>query len=184
MREFKGNSLIKELDDYTVVDIETTSLDSRNGEILEISAIRVRNKKVVDTFSKLIKVSYVGSFTTHLTGITNAEMLEYGEDLTKVLEDFLAFLGDDVIVGHNVNFDVNFLYDNLESELGIFLTNDYVDTLRLSRMFLPELKHHRLDDLITYFNLEERSEHRALNDCILTNQVYLSLWGLQNKIYN
>ncbi len=91
MREFKGNSLIKELDDYTVVDIETTSLDSRNGEILEISAIRVRNKKVVDTFSKLIKVSYVGSFTTQLTGITNAEMLEYGEDLTKVLEDFLAF---------------------------------------------------------------------------------------------
>ena len=37
MREFKGNSLIKELDDYTVVDIETTSLDSRSGEILEIS---------------------------------------------------------------------------------------------------------------------------------------------------
>ena len=56
MREFKGNSLIKELDDYTVVDIETTSLDSRNGEILEISAIRVRNKKVVDTFYNLIKV--------------------------------------------------------------------------------------------------------------------------------
>ena len=51
----------------------------------------MRNKKVVDTFSKLIKVSYVGSFTTQLTGITNAEMLEYGEDLTKVLEDFLAF---------------------------------------------------------------------------------------------
>ena len=184
MREFKGNSLIKELDDYTVVDIETTSLDSRSGEILEISAIRVRNKKVVDTFSKLIKVSYVGSFTTHLTGITNEEMLEYGEDLTKVLEDFLAFLGDDVIVGHNVNFDVNFLYDNLESELGIFLTNDYIDTLRLSRMFLPKLKHHRLDDLITYFNLEKRCEHRALNDSILTNQVYLNLWGLQNKIYN
>ena len=111
-------------------------------------------------------------------------MLEYGEDLTKVLEDFLAFLGDDVIVGHNVNFDVNFLYDNLESELGIFLTNDYIDTLRLSRMFLPKLKHHRLDDLITYFNLEKRCEHRALNDSILTNQVYLSLWGLQNKIYN
>ena len=83
-----------------------------------------------------------------------------------------------------MNFDVNFLYDNLESELGIFLTNDYIDTLRLSRMFLPKLKHHRLDDLITYFNLEERSEHRALNDSILTNQVYLNLCKLENKVYD
>ena len=109
MREFKGNSLIRNIEDYTVVDIETTSLDSRSGEILEISAIKVRNKEIVDTFSKLIKVSYVSAFTTHLTGITNTEMQEYGEDLIKVLEDFLIFLGDDIIVGHNVNFDVNFL---------------------------------------------------------------------------
>ena len=43
MREFKGNSLIRNIEDYTVVDIETTSLDSRSGEILEISAIKVLN---------------------------------------------------------------------------------------------------------------------------------------------
>lgn len=184
MREFKGNSLIRNIEDYTVVDIETTSLDSRSGEILEISAIKVRNKEIVDTFSKLIKVSYVSAFTTHLTGITNTEMQEYGEDLIKVLEDFLSFLGDDIIVGHNVNFDVNFLYDNLERKLSIFLTNNYIDTLRLSRMYLPQLKHHRLDDLITYFNLEQRSEHRALNDCVLTNQVYLNLCKLENKVYD
>ena len=51
-------------------------------------------------------------------------------------------------------------------------------------MFLPDLGHHRLDDLITYFNLEERSEHRALNDSILTNQVYLNLCKLENKVYD
>ena len=184
MREFKGNSLIRNIEDYTVVDIETTSLDSRSGEILEISAIKVRNKEIVDTFSKLIKVSYVSAFTTHLTGITNTQMQEYGEDLIKVLEDFLIFLGDDIIVSHNVNFDVNFLYDNLERKLSIFLTNNYIDTLRLSRMYLPQLKHHRLDDLITYSNLEQRSEHRALNDCVLTNQVYLNLCKFENKVYD
>ena len=111
-------------------------------------------------------------------------MQEYGEDLIKVLEDFLIFLGDDIIVGHNVNFDVNFLYDHLERKLSIFLTNNYIDTLRLSRMYLPQLKHHRLDDLITYFNLEQRSEHRALNDCVLTNQVYLNLCKFENKVYD
>ena len=69
-----------------------------------------------------------------------------------VLRAFLAFLGDDVIVGHNVNFDINFIYDNLKDKLGLYLTNDFVDTLRLSRMLLSFLPRHRLDDLISYFN--------------------------------
>ena len=54
-RIYKGHSLVKDIDDYTVLDIETTSLDSYKGEILEISAIKVRNKKEVGNFSELIK---------------------------------------------------------------------------------------------------------------------------------
>ena len=184
IRSHKGKSLIENLDNYTVLDIETTSLDSRDGEILEISALKIRNKKIVGEFSKLIKVSEVGAFTTHLTGITDEEMRRYGEDIDTVLNDFLAFLGDDIIIGHNVNFDINFIYDNLKDKLGLYLTNDFVDTLRLSRMLLTFLPRHRLDDLISYFNLEERSEHRALNDCILTNQVYLKLCNLSIEVTN
>ena len=68
--------------------------------------------------------------------------------------------------------------------LGLYLDNDFVDTLRLSRMLLSFLPRHRLDDLISYFNLETRNEHRALNDCILTNQVYLKLCDLLVKMTN
>ena len=32
-----------------------------------------------------------------------------------------------------------------------------------------------LDNLIDYFNLTKRNEHRALNDYVLTNQVYINL---------
>lgn len=182
IRSHKGKSLIENLDNNTVLDIETTSLDSRNGEILEISALKIRNKEIVGEFSKLIKVSEVGAFTTNLTGITDEMMRKYGEDIDVVLREFLAFLGDDVIVGHNVNFDINFIYDNLKDKLGLYLTNDFVDTLRLSRMLLSFLPRHRLDDLISYFNLETRNEHRALNDCLLTNQVYLNLCNLLVKV--
>ena len=184
IRSHKGNSLIENLSNYTVLDIETTSLDSRDGEILEISALKVRNKKIVAEFSKLIKVTEVGEFTIHLTGITDEEMRKYGEDIDFVLTEFLAFLGNDIIVGHNINFDINFIYDNLEKRLGLYLDNDFVDTLRLSRMLLSFLPRHRLDDLISYFNLETRNEHRALNDCILTNQVYLKLCDLLVKMTN
>ena len=59
--------------------------------------------------------------------------------------------------------------------LGEYLSNDYIDTLRISRKLLQELKHYKLDNLIDYFNLAKRNEHRALNDCVLTNQVYINL---------
>ena len=137
IRSYKGNSLIENLSNYTVLDIETTSLDSRDGE-----------------------------------------------DIDFVLTEFLAFLGNDIIVGHNINFDINFIYDNLEKRVALYLDNDFVDTLRLSRMLLSFLPRHRLDDLISYFNLETRNEHRALNDCILTNQVYLKLCDLLVKMTN
>lgn len=175
-RIHKGKSLIEKVSDYTVVDIETTSLDSYYGEILEISAIKVKNNKVVDQFSELIKINEeVGYFTTRLTGITNDMILREGKELTLVLQSFKDFVRDDIIIGHNVNFDINFLYDSMKENLGIYLTNDYIDTLRLSRKVLPQLGHHKLDDLIDYFDLKVRNKHRALNDCILTNQVYIEL---------
>ena len=175
-RAFKGKSLLEKVVDYTVVDIETTSLDAAVGEILEISAIKVRNRKEAETFSEIIKVNHeVGWPTTNLTGITTKMVEEEGKDLTCALLDFKEFLGDDIIVGHNVNFDINFLYDSMREQLGDYLTNDYIDTLRISRKVLKELGHHRLDDLIDYFGLKQRREHRALNDCVLTNQVYLKL---------
>ena len=175
-RIYKGHSLVEDVGDYTVVDIETTSLESFHGEILEISAIKVRNKEEVNHFSELIKTNEeLGYFTTNLTGITNEMMLKEGKELEDVLQNFKTFLGKDIIVGHNVNFDINFLYDNMEEHLDTYLSNDYVDTLRIARKVLPNLRHHKLDDLITYFHLTQRNEHRALNDCVLTNQVYIKL---------
>ena len=55
-RIYKGKSLIEKVSDYTIVDIETTSLDSYYGKILEISAVKVRNDAVVDTFSEIINI--------------------------------------------------------------------------------------------------------------------------------
>ena len=98
-----------------------------------------------------------------------------GKDLVYVLYEFKKFLGNGIIIGHNVNFDIDFIYDSMVDNLGEYLSNDYIDTLRISRKLLPELKHHKLDNLIDYFNLAKRDEHRALNDCVLTNQVYINL---------
>ncbi|EHI73886.1 DNA polymerase III, alpha subunit [Streptococcus criceti] len=170
-RPHKGQSLLLGLADYTVVDIETTGMSGAAAKIIEISAIQVRQHQPVAEFSMLInphqKLTY---FIKQLTGITDA-MLDRAPEIEEVLAQFKDFLGQDVIVGHNVHFDVNFLYDNFLHYRKEYLTNDFVDTLRLSRKYL-DLSRNRLDDLIDYYGFAKRDKHRALNDCLLTQQVY------------
>lgn len=184
IRELKGKSLIEDLSDYTVVDIETTGMNWNFCNILEISGLKVRNKEIVEEFSKLINPHEpIPYFIRNLTGITD-EMVYNAPELKEVLIKFKEFLKDDIIVGHNVNFDVNFLYDNFINVLNEPLTNNFVDTLRISRKLLPELKHHKLDNLIDYYDIKSRDKHRALNDCILTNEVYIDMCKMVYEKYD
>ncbi len=169
-REEKGCSLFEIPADYTLLDLETTGLDPTWNEIIEIGAIRVRNHNIVDSFSQLVKPSApIDDFISTLTGITN-EMVADAPTVEDVLPTFFEFVGNDVVVGHNVNFDINFLYDNCVKFLSHGFTNDYVDTMRLSRRLFPEERHHRLSDLEQRFNLQNETIHRALSDVMLTYQ--------------
>lgn len=154
MRGLKGKSLIEIPNKYIAFDIETTGLDPMYDEIIETGAIKIEDGKEIETFSTLIKPKYeIDEFITQLTGITN-EMVMDAPKINEVLPKFMDFIKDSVILGHNVNFDINFIYDNLINEDMNPITNDFVDTLRLSRRLLPELKHHRLSDLANYYNID------------------------------
>lgn len=175
IREYKGKSLVDFLDDYVCVDIETNGLFSGESEIIEIGAIKIHNGKEVDRFSHLIKNEYpLSPFITNLTGITN-KMLENQKGIEDVLPLFLDFLGDSVVLGHNVNFDVNFLYDSCMKVLDIPLQNDFVDTLRLSRRILPNLINHKLGTLCMHYNISHINAHRAIGDCEATVMLYNNL---------
>ncbi|MBQ7596713.1 MAG: 3'-5' exonuclease, partial [Clostridia bacterium] len=131
-RIYKGRSLLIFPADYTVIDIETSGLSPEECEIIEISAVKVRNDKITDTFSQLIKPERrISAFITSLTGITN-DMVKYAPDIKSVITDFADFIGSDILLGYNVNFDINFLYDNMVKHLGTPLNNDFVDVLRFS----------------------------------------------------
>ena len=175
LREQKGNSLIDIPNNYVVFDIETTGLDSEFDEIIEIGAVKIKDGIKIDTFNSLIKPEYeIDEFITELTGITN-EMVENAPSIDEVLPKFMDFIKGYIIIGHNVNFDINFIYDNLE-ELNILpITNDFVDTLRISRRLIPELKHHKLSDLANYFNTVTNGSHRSLKDVEITLEVLNNL---------
>ena len=171
-RNFKGKSIIDFPTDYVLFDIETTGLDSECDEIIEIGALKVRNTTVVNQFHSLIKPKHsIDEFITELTGITN-EMVKDAPSIKDVLPLFADFIGEDILIGHNVNFDINFIYDNLLRYKFSPLINNYVDTLRLARRILPDLKHHRLKDLADYYNVDTDGNHRSMKDVEITKCIY------------
>ena len=99
-------------------------------------------------------------------------------------------MGENIIVGYNVNFDINFLYDNLmlcnELELG----NNFIDVMRIARKVLPELPHHRQKDIAEYIKISIEGSHRAKTDCeickacfdALKNEVELK--GITLDVFN
>ena len=174
-RTLKGKSTIDLLSDYIVFDIETTGLDSSYDEVIEIGAIKVKNNKIVSKFNSLVKPkNEIDEYITELTGITN-EMVKDAPTIEKILPDFMNYIGNDILIGHNVNFDINFIYDNLYRNKFDVLTNDFIDTMRISRKLLPELPHHRLIDLAKYFKIDSTNNHRTLKDCEITVNVYENL---------
>lgn len=171
-RPLKGKSLWDLPERYVVVDIETTGLDPTFDEIIEVSGVRYDSGVEVSQFSSLVKPqNEIDSYITSLTGITN-EMVSEAPEAVDVLPRFLDFLGDDVLVAHNANFDINFVYSQSEALVERFLTNNFVDTLRIARRLFPDFKTHKLDRLCEVFGLLNRPTHRSLSDCFATQELY------------
>lgn len=180
-RIFKGKSLISFPDSFTVIDIETTGLSPDYDEIIEVSAIKVSNNSIVDSFSSLVKPTknidndiYVSDFITGLTGITN-EMLAQAPESLPVLHNYFSFLENDILLGHNVNFDINFLYDYSIKLFSSPQKNNFIDTMRISRRLHPDYPHHRLSDLCTRYSIDNSKAHRSLADCHTTFECYNAL---------
>lgn len=174
-REFKGESLLSLIDDYIVVDLETTGLSPSDDEIIEIGAIRYVNNVEVERFCTFVSVDFpLPRRIVRHTGITDA-MLEGAPKIADVLPQFLDFVGNSVIIAHNANFDINFLYDNALRHLGLNFTNDFVDTLYLARQCRLPVENHKLGTLAEHFGISQETAHRSAADCETTHALYAKL---------
>lgn len=170
----KGQERPDFIDDYTLLDIETTGLNPYRDHVTELGAIKVRNNEIIDQFSKLVvypRSNKVPAFITKLNGITEELLLTEGVPVKEAMTEFRQFIGDDIIVGYNVNFDLNFLYDLAKKFKLPELNNDYVDVLRLARAYYP-FQHNRLLDCMQRAGIAEVEQHHGLDDSIDTKKVY------------
>ena len=171
-RPDKGASIISFPSSYIVIDLETTGLSPEWNNIIEIGAIKVENGEIIEVFQQLVNPGFeIDDFIQDLTGITN-DMLLSEPNIQDALPDFDAFVRNGIVVGHNVNFDINFLYDDYSYFLKKPFSNGFVDTMRIARKLLPDLEHHRLVDIVSHLGIKSGAFHRALADCEYTYQCY------------
>lgn len=176
----RGKRRAEYIDDYVVFDLETTGLSPLTDKIIELSGLKVKAGKVVETFSTLVNPGRPIPYgATAINGITD-DMVKDSPSIHQVLGKFLDFVGDFVLVGHNIHtFDMKFIYIAAEEGLGRAVANDYIDTLYLARKCLPELSHHRLVDLASHFKFSTQGAHRALADCQMNQKCYEAMAKLQ-----
>ncbi|AZK44487.1 hypothetical protein EEI45_06885 [Erysipelothrix piscisicarius] len=184
IRKNKGNSILEFRKDYTILNVSTTDFDYFYGKIIRIQAKKYRDFNLVSEFDQFINPGEsINPYITQNTGITN-EMVQDMPLIHTIAPEFLNYIKDDIIVGHNINFDINFLYDSfIDSNINI--SNDFIDTLRLSRIIVRDLSNHKLNTLVDYFNINDSFNRTFSTE--YRNKIYLELYKTnirENSINN
>ena len=176
----QGRLLTSYVSDYVVFDLETTGISCGTDDIVEISAISVKDSIPVDEFSTLVNpLRPIPYYASRVNGITD-EMVADSPVFEDVLPKFLEFIGDAPVVAHNgADFDFPFMNHELEM-LGLpqIPRTQQMDTLVIARNRVFGLKSYTLDALAKWFgiSLTARADaHGALIDSEILAKVYLEL---------
>ena len=157
---------------FCVLDIETTGGDRNTDLITEIGMVKVRAGECLGTLQTLVNPGRaIPPMITVLTGISES-MVVRAPAIDAVLPAMIEFLGDAVIVGHNVGFDMAFINSALTRRGDPEIINPVIDTLPLARRLIrEEVPDCRLSTLAARFRLDHRPSHRALDDALATTDL-------------
>lgn len=175
---------------FVVYDLETTGLGNES-DIMEIGATVVQDGKIMGTFHAFVKTDQDLTKSSEVTGITR-EMMDSGEiNGVKVIKPkeallrFRKFAEGGIMVGHNLRFDMDLLFENAKRsgvDLGAY--EDWFDTLNIAKEYFGEEAYNELggqeanlDALSEAFGLKGRknTQHRADEDSMITAKVLITM---------
>tara|TARA_E500000331_G_scaffold6713_1_gene6556 strand:- start:3546 stop:4211 length:666 start_codon:yes stop_codon:yes gene_type:complete len=166
------------MNNEVVLDTETTGLSIKDGHrIVEIGCIELNN--LVPTTKRfhcyLNPERKVSEKALKVHGYTD-EFLSSKKKFKEVVEDFLNFIKDKILIIHNAEFDLSHLNNELKLLGKNSIKNDIIDTLSLARDKFPGSSI-SLDALCKRYKIDnsKRVHHTALIDCELLSKVYINL---------
>jgi len=163
------------LETFIALDIETTGLDKNLDKIIEISAVKFKNGIEVSTFSKLINPQRkIPKFIEGLTGIKNSDVIDK-PIFNQIINEFIDFIDCNPIVGHNVEFDLSFINNEIKDSI-LDIQQMYIcDTYYLSLSVLYHLESFKLESICAKLNIDVTESHRALSDARNSGLLFLKL---------
>lgn len=168
---------------YVILDLETSGLNAVNDEIIEIGMLKIRNNEIAESYSSLIKVKTpLKPIIVQLTGINDDLLSKDGRNLAEVLLEACDFIGDDILLGHNIAFDMGFVYQNLQKYGIEMLQNRTFDTMEMYGKILNGRKSSKkLIDVAKNYGIKVENTHRSIVDCLTIKNVYDMIRKNQEK---
>lgn len=169
----KLQSLLDSGATFIAFDTETTGLNSTSDRVIEIGAIKFDKSGVIDKFETLINPQRsIPTECTEINHITN-EMVKDAPLAVDALVSFSEFAKDSILIAHNVNFDLNFISEELARTKLPALKNKALDTLTFVRWAYPLLGKYNLQLMARLMNIEVTDAHRAFDDARVCMEVFL-----------
>lgn len=163
--------------DAVAVDTETTSLDTAKARIVQVGAVRLRRGRVIEAerFDELVDPGEpipVGSTRVH--GITDAAVGR-ARSFRDVGPDFAKFVGDQVVIGHSIGFDLAVWRAEAERAGIRWPAPPALDTRLLAEIANPRLPGFSLEIVTAWLGIEEQDRHSAIGDALMAARVFLAL---------
>ena len=158
-------------------DLETTGLDIKSDEIIEIGIVKFKNGEVIQRYQSLVKPSIpIPPVITHLTGIHQDDVAD-APLLQDLMPELLPRFGDATLVAHNASFDMSFM-----RRYGVLAENKVIDTYELAAILLPSAARYSLNSLTNAAGITLDNAHRALDDAVATGFLYWHLWREASRL--
>jgi DNA polymerase-3 subunit epsilon len=155
---------------FCIVDIETTGGKPTDSSIIEIAAVKIKNRQVVDTFDHLVYTKEIPSTIEELTGIYTKDV-QNARRCEDVLGEFKIFLSDSIFVAHDIKFDYNFISFYLKKYSLGELKNRKLCTIQLAKKTI-KAQRYGLKYLNEELQINHSGFHRAYQDVLTTKEVF------------
>lgn len=169
---------------FTVFDLETSGFFPKLGdEVISIGAIKINaatQKIEQENFYEVVSpIGKVSEGIYSLTGLTK-QQLNNGTSFEAAFLKFLQYSKGTILVAHPASFDINFLQIMLKRRGIVNFNPEFIDSYFLANYLQPNGKN-KLDQLVALFNIDKKERHHALNDAIMTAEIFLKLLYLLQK---
>ncbi|WP_044415977.1 3'-5' exonuclease [Halarcobacter anaerophilus] len=169
-------------DEYVCFDCETTGLNVQKDDIISIGAVIIKNNRIISSrrFVKYIKPkTKLQEEAIKIHHIRECDLKE-AEEIEKVIDEFLKFIGNRKLVGYFLEFDIAMINKYLKPKLGIKLPNRAYEVSAIYHDWkiekIPQSNIDlRFDTILSELEIPNMGKHDAYNDAIMTAMMFIKL---------